>query len=170
MDLSWAVATGFTSAIFSPRSNQRPSNRRSATLMVLGGLLRGKFAALFAGPPRLIDLPSPRNPERVRGNVVGNRRSGGNVRPVADFHRSHQRRIAADEHFVADPRGVLCEAVVVTGDRAGADIRFAADLRVAKISRGRGLGPFTHGVLFQFDKIAEARAALQMRFHAYPRE
>ena len=48
-------------------------------------------------------------------------------------------RVGADESVVFDHRAILVGAVVVAGDRAGADVDVAADRGVAKIGQVVGL-------------------------------
>src|SRR5580704_5083898 len=58
--------------------------------------------------------------KRIVGHVLGDHRAGADIGAVADVHRRHQRGIGADEGTLADRGLVLCEAVVVAGDGAGA--------------------------------------------------
>ena len=84
------------------------------------------FGAALGGPAGLIDLASTRDGERIRRNILGDDRSSGDVRAVANAHRRDQRGIAADKNAAADRGRVLRDAVVIARDRAGADIRSAA--------------------------------------------
>ena len=54
---------------------------------------------------------------------------------IADSHRSHEDRIAADENAFANVGGIFLEAVVVASDRACTDVGFGTDLGVAEISK-----------------------------------
>src|SRR5262249_15953638 len=68
----------------------------------------------------------------------------------------------------ADYRAVLVEAVVIAGDRAGADIGFGTYLRIAEIGEVIGLGAGTEPGGFDLDKIADVDVALQHRAGAQP--
>ena len=62
------------------------------------------------------------------------------------------------------------EAVVVTGNRACADVALAPDLRVAQVGEVHSFGAFTDGALLQFDKIADTRVRLQVIIRPKARE
>ena len=93
--------------------------------------------ALLRNPARLCSTClAARDRQRLRRDVLGDRRSGGDVGVLADAHRRDQLAVAADERAVLDDRLMLVHAVVVAGDRAGADVDLLADRRVAEIRRG----------------------------------
>ena len=83
--------------------------------------------------PRAIDSAPGRD-------IPDHHAAGRDGSPVADRDRRHQRRIRADEHAFADYRAGFVNAVVIAGDRAGADIGARADLAVADIGEVIGLG------------------------------
>ena len=85
-------------------------------------------------------------------------------------HRRDERGIAADEHLITDGRRIFVEAVVVTGNRACADVALAPDLRVAQVGEVHSLGAFADGAFLQFDKIADTRVRLQMIIRPKARE
>ena len=91
------------------------------------------------------------------GHVFGDRRSRGDVGALADAHRRDQLRVAADERAVLDDRRVLVRAVVVAGDRAGADVDLLADRRVAEVRQVVGLRPAPERRLLQLDEVADVR-------------
>src|SRR6266403_4280288 len=92
-----------------------------------------QFAPTLRGPAGFIGLTAARDSQGIRGNVVCDRGTRGDIRAIADSNRRNQRGIASDKNFVADVRREFLEAVVVAGNRAGADVCFRADLRIAKI-------------------------------------
>src|SRR5918999_450904 len=94
----------------------------------------GRLDCLLAiHPARDVRLPATRNSERAWGNVFGNRRAGADVRALPDLHRRDQLRVAANECAVLDDGGVLTLAVVVTRNRAGANVHVGADGGVPEI-------------------------------------
>ena len=94
------------------------------------------FRREFAGPARLVLLAAAGDRQRVGRHVLGDDAARGDIGAVADRHRRDQRAVRADEGARADLGVVLVEAVVVAGDRAGADVGARADMRVADIGRG----------------------------------
>src|SRR5215218_2775052 len=71
--------------------------------------------------------------ERVRRHVPGDDGARADIGALADRDRRDEGGIRADERALADLGAVLVEAVIVTGDRAGADVRAFADPRIADI-------------------------------------
>ena len=96
-------------------------------------------ASTSFGPAVLVLLAAARDARAPRGHVLRDRRPGGDVGARADADRRDQLRIAADEGAVVDDRRVLRRAVVVAGDRAGADVHLRADRRVAEVGEVVGL-------------------------------
>src|SRR6266571_4639038 len=121
-----------------------------------------EFAAFSCGPAGFVDLADARDSQAMRRNVFRDRRTSGHVRVIADAYRSDENGIAADENAFANMGGVLLEAVVVAGDRAGSDVGFWADLGIAKIGQMRHFCAFADSGLFCLHKVADARAGLQM--------
>src|SRR4051812_27328320 len=64
-------------------------------------------------------LPRAPEPQRVARHRLGDHRPCRHVRAFANVDRRDECRVAPDERAVADPRGVLLEAVVVARDRPG---------------------------------------------------
>jgi len=93
--------------------------------------------------------------ERVGGDIVRDGGAGGDVGAIADADRGDEDGIAADEDAVADLGVIFGDAVVVTSDGAGADVRVAADGGVAEIGEVHGFRAFVQDGVFHFDEIAE---------------
>src|SRR6267378_2914169 len=129
-----------------------------------------QFAAFFRGPAGLIGLAAARDPQSVRGDIFCDCRTRRDVCPIADSNGCDQRRIAPDERFIPYPCWIFVEAVVVAGDRAGANVRFRAGLGIAEIREVHRLGAFADGALLQLDEIADARIGFQMIVWAEARE
>ena len=81
-------------------------------------------------------------------------------------HRRDQLRVAADERAVLDDRLVLVHAVVVAGDRAGADVDVCADRRVAEVGQVIDLRPGAERGLLQLDEVADLGAFADRRSRA----
>src|SRR5437879_2511462 len=137
------------------------------TLWFLKG---GQFTAFLCGPAGFIDLAPAGNSQSIRRHVFRDGRTGSDVGAVAHAHRRDQRRIAADEHFAPDRGGMLMKAVVIAGDRAGADIALRSDLGIAEVREVHGFCAFADRALFEFDEIADARASFQVIVWAKPRK
>jgi len=94
-------------------------------LLLLSG---GHHVPEFGGAAGFFDLLAAGKGDGVRRDVAGDHRAGGDERALADHDRRHQRRVGADEGALPDPGLVLEEAVIIAGDRAGADIAAGADV------------------------------------------
>src|SRR5712675_3493120 len=92
-----------------------------------------KFAASFRGPAFFVDLVAPRNTQRFSGNVFGDCRACRDIRTIADFHRSDEPRVTADENAIADRGLVFVYAVIIAGDRSSTDICFRSDPGIANV-------------------------------------
>ena len=66
--------------------------------------------------------------------IPGYGRSGGHGSIFTDCHRRHQLTIGTDKGSVADYGFIFIDAIVVAGNRAGANIHVAADLAIADIT------------------------------------
>ena len=90
-------------------------------------ILRLFSAAASTGlrPARLIDLASARDRKRICGNIFRDDRSGGDVRAVADRTGATSAESLPMKTRAANRGLVFGHAIVVAGDRAGADIRAA---------------------------------------------
>ena len=58
----------------------------------------------------------------------------------------------------ADDRAMLAVAVVVHGDRAGADVAARPDVGIAQIGQMVGLGAAPHARGLELDEVADMRA------------
>src|SRR5262245_9885062 len=81
----------------------------------------------FFDPALEVPLLAGADRQRAGRHVFPNRGSRSHVRLLADGDRRDQLRVAADERPAFDGRRVLAGAVVVAGDRAGADVHVVAD-------------------------------------------
>src|SRR5688572_8620275 len=90
----------------------------------------GLFLAVARGPARHLPLLGALDSQRARLNIARDDASRADERTVADLDRRNQRAVGADEGALADLGAVLGEAVIVAGDRAGADIGLLADAGV----------------------------------------
>src|SRR5579862_818056 len=134
------------------------------------GLAGGELAAARRGPSQLIHLLAARKAQRVGWNVFRDHRAGSDIGAIAHAHGRDERCIAADEDALADGRGILVHPVVVASNCAGADVRAAADVRIAKVGEVHGLYAFAKHALLHFDKVAHARVFLEARSVAEMRE
>src|SRR5712692_6235552 len=78
--------------------------------------------SLFFSPAFDVPLLAGAHGERSRRHVLANRRPAPDVGALANRDGRDELRVAADERAVFDDRRVLLHAVVVAGDRAGADV------------------------------------------------
>src|SRR5690606_23078926 len=88
-----------------------------------------------APPPLLVDLPRAAEGEPVVGDVLGDDAAGRDIGAHADTTRRHQRKVRADAGSRADLRPMLGKAVIIAGDRAGADNGLRTDRGVADIGQ-----------------------------------
>src|SRR5882724_652007 len=94
----------------------------------------GFHLTISLGSALAIGLLGPLQRHRIVGYIAGNDRARTDVSAAADLDRRHQRGIGADECAGADLGLVLCEAVIVAGDGARADIGIGADMGIADIA------------------------------------
>ena len=132
-------------------------------------LLPAKPMPQFRRRPGLLTCGAARDRQRIRRHVAGDDAAGGDDRAVADRDRRHQRRVRADKRALADNRAELVKAVVIAGDRAGADIGAGADVAVAEIGEVVGLGPGAEPGRLDLDEIADMHVALEHRAGTQPR-
>ena len=99
---------------------------------------------------------------------MGDHAAGRDDRAVADGDRRHQRRVGADERALADYRAEFVNAVVIAGDRAGADIGARADVAVADIGEVIGLGSGAEPGGLDLDEIADMDLLFEDRARAQP--
>ena len=133
-------------------------------------VMTGRTPISFPCPPVLVHLPSARDRQRLIGHIVGDRRAGGHIGALADRDRRDELRVAANEGAVADDGLVLLLAVVVAGDRAGADVDVLADRRVSQIREVARFRLAAERGLFQLDEVADVGLALDDAARAEMRE
>ena len=120
------------------------------------------LAAFFGGPAGFRGLAAAREAEGIRRNVLRNRGTGSNVSAVADFYRCDENGIASDENAIADDRGKFIHAVVIAGNRPGANVRVRTQFGVADVTQVRDFAALADDGFFRFDEISDARAFFQM--------
>src|SRR5215470_9029936 len=113
--------------------------------------------------PRLVDLLTAGDRQRIRRNIAGNDTAGGDDRAVTDFDRRDQRGVRADKRALADYCAEFVKAVVIAGDRAGADIGACADLAVADIGEVTRLDARAEAGCLDLDEIADMHPLLEDR-------
>ena len=86
------------------------------------------------------------------GNADANG-SGTDVRPVTDVDRRDEFDPGTDEHIVADCRAVLVCTIVVTDDRACADIDVRTDIGIADIGEVIHLAAVRDRAFLDLDEI-----------------
>src|SRR5258705_9194469 len=131
---------------------------------------RGKFAASFHRPAFFVDLVAARNTQRFRRNIFADCRARGDVRPITDFHRCDQHRIAADKNAIADPGLMFIYAIVVAGDGTRADVGLRSEPGIANIRKMWNFAAFADHCFFGFNEISDARTGFQMRAAAQSRK
>src|SRR6185295_4953097 len=87
------------------------------------------------GPPRTDLFPTLIVHERPRRHVVSNGGGGCDVNVIPEGHRRDQGGVAADLHPVSDRRRVFREAIVVAGDRSGADVCISTYRHVPEVGQ-----------------------------------
>ena len=90
-------------------------------------------------PPRLLHLPGAGQRQGVRFHILGDHAAGADERAVADGDRGHQGNVGANKSMRADRRAMFICAIIITCDRAGADIGIPAHRGVADVAEMAGL-------------------------------
>src|SRR6266542_7107392 len=121
-------------------------------------------------PPLLRHLPRVAEREGTGGDGLGDDRAGRDVGAVADLDRRDEDRIGADEGSGADPGGVLPLAVVVAGDRPGADVRAGADEGVAEVSEVVRLRALAEHGLLGLDEVPDVGLLADLAAGPHARE
>src|SRR5512145_2765273 len=104
------------------------------------GGLRGLGAGTLAEHPLLdVTLRPGGHRERAWRHVTAHDRPATGHGAVADAHRRDERVVGPGPGMPPDRRTVLVHPVVVGEDRARADVRALADLRVADVGQVRDL-------------------------------
>ena len=89
------------------------------------------------------------------GHVARHGSAGADVGIVADGDRRHELCVAADLHPAADDRAMLRKAVVVAGNRPGADVGRVADLAVAEVREVVRLRAASDARFLRLDEVAD---------------
>ena len=84
-----------------------------------------------------------------------NRRAGSYCRPLANLDRRDELDTGTDKRAVADAGTVLVNSVVITGDRACADVDVCADIGVADVRQVIDLTAGGNLALLDLDKISD---------------
>ena len=112
---------------------------------------------LVRDPAFFVGLLAARDRQRVGRHVLRDRRASRDIRSAPDPDRCNQLRVAADECAVFDHRRVLGDAVVVAGDRAGADVDVLADGGVAEVGEVARLRSAAERGFLQLDEVSDVR-------------
>src|SRR3954452_23096081 len=112
-----------------------PSRGRSATAVPLGRANSFLLGLLVHALAVALDVPLGRAGYREGAirHVLRDDRPGASVRRVPDVHRRDEGGVHAGVNAVADGRASLAAAVVVGGDRAGAEVGVRADVGIADV-------------------------------------
>src|SRR5438477_4180190 len=154
-----------------PRSSQCPG---FGCVTASGASRPGRTSSVVAPPgciALLVLLARAGDPERIRWNVPGYHRSSPDPCSVADRHRCAEAIVDRGPDVVADGRPLLRLTRLVREvrrDRAGADVRVRADVRVTDIREVRNLGPVTDARILHlhegacFGGVAENRSGAKV--------
>ena len=123
-----------------------PLGRRRAGLQL--GTKRGSA-------PLLCDLARPAEGQGTGRDVLGDDAARRHVGAAADLHWRDQGAVGADERLRANHGAPLAVAIVVHGDRAGADVGGRADVGIAQIGQVVGLGAAAHASGLELDEVAD---------------
>ncbi len=104
----------------------------------------------------------------IRRDVHGDHTAGGDDGAITDRHRRDKRGIGADERARTDCCAMLVVAVVVAGDRPGADVRLGADIRVAEIRQVVRLGARAEFRCLHLDEVADMHLLAKIGAGAQP--
>src|SRR5581483_7793876 len=115
-------------------------------------------------------LTGARDRELARRRIRADRGTGADRGVLADRDGGHERGIGADERAVFDGRAMFVDAVVVAGDRPGADVHAGTDAGVAEIGQMVRLGAFADRAVLHFDEVADMRATRDFGAGAQSRE
>src|ERR1035438_4232439 len=89
---------------------------------------------LLPRPAFLHALSRPPERQRIGRNIFRDATRRRDISSPSNLYRRHQRRIAPNEHAIFDDRGVLVDAIVITGDSTGADVYAFTNFRIAQIA------------------------------------
>src|ERR1039458_4605090 len=121
---------------------------------------RSGLGRLLAWPLPLLESHLARSAQGqlVGRCVLGDGRAGADRGAIADLHWCHQHCARADECAVADLGAPLIGAVIVAGDRPGADVDLAADRGIADVAQVVHLAAGTDLAVLDLDEITQVHA------------
>src|SRR5579871_3690016 len=147
---------------------------RSATppTMPHMALLPSPLALGLHGPLPVVDrdLARARQREFVGRRVGGDGRACADGCAVADLDGRDHHAARADEGAAADLGTPFVDAVVIAGDRAGADVDATANLAVADVAQVIHLAALADEAVLHFDEIPQMHAIGQPRLRPQARE
>ena len=108
-----------------------------------------------------------RQGELTVGGFLGDGAARTRGRVTPDAHRRDQHVAGTDECAIRDGCRPLVHAIVVAGDRAGADVHVGADGRVADVGEVIRLAAIRDGGLLQLDEIADVHAGAELAAGPY---
>src|ERR1700712_4531756 len=110
------------------------------------------------------DLRFPVQHELVFSNdILPPRRPRPDRRATRHAHGRDELRVRANEHIVFDHRAEFVRAIVITGDRARANIHARADIRIADITQMIRLRAAPEHRVFHFHEVADMRFVAEHR-------
>ena len=107
-------------------------------------------------PPVDVFLPTTPDADRSGRYIVGNDRTGGGIRTIADCDGCHKDRIAADSDTVPDDRWVLCLTVIVGENGCRPNVGADANFSIADIRQVWNFALRADGRLLYFDVCANS--------------
>jgi hypothetical protein len=114
-------------------------------------------AAFRVAHPSRFDCWRARS-QGARGNVLGDRGSGADVRTLADANRRNELASRCDECAVLDDGVVLGDPVVIAGDRPCPDVDVGPYGCVPKVGQVIGLGARAEHGLLELDEVSDPGA------------
>src|SRR4030042_685537 len=111
-------------------------------------------------------LLGPGDRQRIRGYFLRDRGARPEYGSPADFDRGHQLRVAAHEYPVLDDGRMFLPAIVIAGDRSGADVDFFPQSGVPDVTQVVGLGASPDGRLLNLNEVANLRSLFKDRLRA----
>ena len=100
--------------------------------------------------------------ERSGRHILGEGGAGRHGHPFAEADRCHQHRIRARFAAGSDHGAVLVDAVVVGGDRAGADVHLAAQIGIAQIAQVVGFHAALQPAVLHLHEVADPAVGPQL--------
>ena len=139
-----------------------------------GGRLGGRLGGLLPVHRReragLADARRDADRQHAGRHVPRDDGAGARLRPVAQRHRRPEHRVHAQEHALSDRGAVLADAVVVRGDRAGADVRLGPHVGVAQVAHVVLADVLPEPAVLDLGVVADLRATADLRARPQVRE